>query len=87
MQFFLCAGDHIEIIRISGGFFDAAYNFDVVIYRHRHKNARVLRDLVSDVHALAQHFLPGQGGCRNAKIERGTNLFPVHSLNFFIGES
>lgn len=42
VQFFFRAGDHVEVIRIPGGFFDAAYDLDVVVYWHRHENARVL---------------------------------------------
>ena len=87
VQFFFRAGDHVEIIRISGGFFDSAHDLGIVVYRHRQENARVRRDLIADVHAFSQHLLPGQGGCRNAKVERGTYFLPAHSLNFFIGES
>lgn len=76
VQFFFRAGDHVEVIRISGGFFDSAYDLDVVVYRHRQENSHVLRDLIADVHAFPQHLLPGQGGCRNAKVERGTDFLP-----------
>lgn len=42
MQFFLCAGKHIEVVRIPGGFLDTTYDLDVVVYGYRQKNPNVL---------------------------------------------
>ena len=49
----------MRIIRISSEELTALHDPDKIIYYVRYQDADILRNLVSDVDALLQHFLSG----------------------------